>query len=310
MRAITAKRVFIFVIAIFSMSLLVGCSGMEKRPEYRSGYLYYPTALVNADRALDKARMAGKDKECPAEFNAAKNMVDKAYEVYMACHTQEAIAMARKATAMIKALCPSSSTCELTAAPGEIKKGQSATLRFTTSGKVKSAVLDGTEVAATGGTKTVSPTSTTTYTAKVVGPGGSTTCSVTVTVVPPPEAKVIDRLTIHVNFDFDRSNIRKSDDAELKKAIDFVRKYPGAKVKLEGYTDGKGTEQYNQKLSERRAEAVRQYLIKEGAVDEAMISARGYGKSSPIAPNMTKDGKDNPEGRAENRRVEILIISE
>lgn len=239
MRAITAKRVFIFVIAIFSMSLLVGCSGMEKRPAYRSGYLYYPTALVNADRALDKARKAGKDKECPAEFNAAKNMVDKAYEVYMACHTQEAIAMARKATAMIKALCPSS-----------------------------------------------------------------------VTVVRPPKAKVIDRLTIHVNFDFDRSNIRKSDDVELKKAIDFVRKYPGAKVKLEGYTDGKGTEQYNQKLSERRAEAVRQYLIKEGAVDEAMISARGYGKSSPIAPNKTKDGKDNPEGRAENRRVEILIISE
>ena len=96
----------------------------------------------------------------------------------------------------------------------------------------------------------------------------------------------------------------------MKKAIDFVRKYPGAKVKLEGHTDSKGTEEYNQKLSERRAEAVRQYLIKEGAVEKAMISTTGYGELRPIAPNTTKDGKDNPEGRAENRRVEVLIISE
>ena len=125
-----------------------------------------------------------------------------------------------------------------------------------------------------------------------------------------PEARVIDHLTIHVNFDFDKSNIRKADEADLKKAIDFVREYRGDKVELEGHTDGKGTEQYNQRLSERRVEAVRQYLIKEGAVDRARISARGYGKSRPIAPNKTKDGKDNPEGRAENRRVEILIISE
>ena len=85
---------------------MVGCSGMEKRPTDRSGYLYYPTELVNADRALDEARTAGKDKECPAEFNALKDQVDKAYETYMACHTQEAIDMAKDAIGKIKALCP------------------------------------------------------------------------------------------------------------------------------------------------------------------------------------------------------------
>src|SRR5512143_564688 len=106
MQAITAKRVFIFVIAIFSMSIMVGCSGMEKRPANRDGYLYYPEALVNADRALDEARAAGKDKECPAEFNALKDRVDKAYEVYMACNDQEAIDMAQDAIGKIKALCP------------------------------------------------------------------------------------------------------------------------------------------------------------------------------------------------------------
>ena len=320
MKALDTKRVFIFVIAVFCMSLMVGCSGMKERPDYRSGYQYYPAALVDADGELSAARASGKDKACPAEYNDAKNMVDRAYEVYMACRTQEAIDMAMKAMAMAKALCPAPPTCDLTAVPMEIENGQSATLSLITAGKVKAAVLDGKEIAATGGTLAVSPTSTTSYTAKVEGSGGSTTCSVTVKVnvpTPPPpppaaapEARVIDRLTIHVNFAFDKSNVRKADEADLKKASDFVRKYPGAKVALEGHTDGKGTEQYNQKLSERRAEAVKQYLIKDGAVDKARISARGYGKSRPIAPNKTKGGKDNPEGRAENRRVEILIISE
>ena len=117
MHAITAKRVFIFVIVLFSMSLMVGCSGMEKRPANRDGYLYYPTALVNADQALDEARAAGKDKECPAEFNAAKDMVDKAYELYMACNTQGAIDMANEAIAKIKALCPAKRVAEVKPEP-------------------------------------------------------------------------------------------------------------------------------------------------------------------------------------------------
>lgn len=106
MQGITGKRVLIFVIALFSISLMVGCSGLEKRPANRGGYLYYPPELVSADRALDEARAAGKDKDCPEEFNAAKDMVDKAYEVYMACHDQEAIDMANEAIGKIKALCP------------------------------------------------------------------------------------------------------------------------------------------------------------------------------------------------------------
>jgi len=117
MQAITAKRVLIFVIAIFSMSLIVGCSGLEKRPANRGGYLYYPPALVNADRALDEARAAGKDKECPAEFNASKDIVDKAYEVYMSCRDQEAIDMANDAIGKIKALCPPKPVAEVKPEP-------------------------------------------------------------------------------------------------------------------------------------------------------------------------------------------------
>ena len=117
MQAIKTKRALMFVIAVFSVSLMVGCSGMEKRPKDRSGYLYYPTALVSADRDLDEARSAGKDKECPAEFNALKDRVDRAYEVYMACRTQEAIDMAQEAINKIKALCPARPRAEMKPEP-------------------------------------------------------------------------------------------------------------------------------------------------------------------------------------------------
>ncbi len=327
MQAKTAKRVLMVIIVVLSMSFLIGCAGRMYAPKEGSAIWYYHPELPEADKAVEDARKAGKDKECPEEFKAAYDLKEEAYHTYWACHTAEGIAMAKEATAKARALCPPPAACALTASPEEIEKGRSATITFSTSGKVKFAMLDAEEVAVTGTTKTVSPTTSTTYTGVVTGLGGTKTCGVTVTVAcppppppppptvctpppPPPAAKVIARLTIHVNFDFDKSDIRKADVAELKKASDFVKKYHGAKVRLEGHTDGKGTEEYNQKLSERRAEAVRQYLVKEGAVDEAMILSTGYGKLRPIAPNKTPDGKDNPEGRAENRRVEILIISE
>ena len=314
------------LIAVFALSLMIGCGGREYAHKDPYPYIYYHKELPEGDRAVEAARQAGKDRECPAEFKAAEDLMNRAYEEYVICHTEKAIGMAREATAKAKALCTPPPTCSLTASPTEIEKCDSATLRLTTSGQVQSAVLEGAEIAPTGGTMTVNPASTTSYTAKVSGIGGSNTCSATVTVMappppicpappicaepPPPAARVIDRLTIHVNFDFDKSDITKADEAELRKAINFLRKYPDSKVEVDGHTDSKGTEEYNQKLSERRAEAVKQYLINEGVVDKAMISARGYGELRPIAPNKTKDGKDDPEGRAENRRVEILIVSE
>jgi OOP family OmpA-OmpF porin len=209
--------------------------------------------------------------------------------------------MAKKATAMAKALCPQPAACTLTASPKEIQKGQSSTLTFSTSGTVKSAILDGAEVPVRGATKTVSPTNTTTYTGECTGVGGTQTASATVTVTAPPP-KVLDKMTLRVNFDFDKSVIREADEAELKKAVGFVRKYPNANVKIEGHTDSMGTEQYNEKLSEQRADAVQNYLIQKGAVQRANISTVGYGESRPIADNKTD------EGRAENRRVDILIL--
>lgn len=137
----------------------------------------------------------------------------------------------------------------------------------------------------------------------------------TVPVVPPPDllqppdlqrpaANIIDKMTLRVNFDFDRAIIRPGDKAVLDEMVAFVRKYPDAKIELDGYTDNSGTEAYNQRLSEKRAEAVKNYLIKEAGVGRSQISAVGRGESDPVADNKTA------EGRFENRRVEILILGD
>jgi OOP family OmpA-OmpF porin len=76
------------------------------------------------------------------------------------------------------------------------------------------------------------------------------------------------------------------------------QKNPGLRVEVQGFTDSIGTEEYNQGLSERRADAVRNYLVERG-VDPKIISSKGYGESNPVASNDTK------EGRALNRRVEF-----
>jgi OOP family OmpA-OmpF porin len=115
---------------------------------------------------------------------------------------------------------------------------------------------------------------------------------------------VIDRLVLHVNFDYDKSTVRQADVADLQKAIDFVKKYPANEISIEGHTDSKGSDKYNQALSERRAAAVKAYLLKHGEIDtrKDTIMTKGFGESKPIADNATE------KGRFENRRVEILIL--
>ena len=121
---------------------------------------------------------------------------------------------------------------------------------------------------------------------------------------PKPAPKVIDKMTLQVFFDFDKNILTEADLKELPKAVAFVKKYPGAKIRLDGYTDSIGTDEYNMKLSERRATAVKDYLIKEAGVESSKITAVGHGEADPVADNKTE------EGRAKNRRVEISILSD
>jgi outer membrane protein OmpA-like peptidoglycan-associated protein len=86
----------------------------------------------------------------------------------------------------------------------------------------------------------------------------------------------------------------------LAKVSGIVLAYPTLHVAIEGHTDSIGSDDYNQQLSEHRAQAVRDYFVQQG-INSAAVEARGYGKTEPIASN------DTPEGRQQNRRVELIL---
>ena len=106
-----------------------------------------------------------------------------------------------------------------------------------------------------------------------------------------------------VLFAFDKAELSAQAGPRLDKLARFLTQFPDRKMLIEGYTDSVGSDAYNLSLSERRAQAVRSALMQRG-VDGARISARGYGKAHPVADNGSADG------RAMNRRVEIVIADE
>ncbi|HKY93449.1 MAG TPA: OmpA family protein, partial [Nevskiaceae bacterium] len=103
-----------------------------------------------------------------------------------------------------------------------------------------------------------------------------------------------------VNFEFDKSNLTVNAKTILDNVAEELTAYPEIKVEVGGHTDAKGSDEYNQKLSERRAASVVKYLESKGIAGDRMTSA-GYGESKPVADNETD------EGRELNRRVELKI---
>jgi outer membrane protein OmpA-like peptidoglycan-associated protein len=83
--------------------------------------------------------------------------------------------------------------------------------------------------------------------------------------------------------------------------VPILEQNPSTKLEIQGYTDNQGSVESNQKLSERRAKSVMDYLVKKG-IDKGRLTAKGFGISNPVATN------DTPEGRAENRRVELSPV--
>ncbi len=113
-------------------------------------------------------------------------------------------------------------------------------------------------------------------------------------------------LAADVLFDFDKATLQPAAEETLTKAAAIVRDKAAGAVRIEGHTDSKGNDGYNQKLSERRAESVRQWFARHG-FGGPEFSAKGFGETRPVAPNAKPDGSDDAEGRRKNRRVEIVI---
>jgi len=103
-----------------------------------------------------------------------------------------------------------------------------------------------------------------------------------------------------VLFDFNKYTLKTEAREKLAKVSGILLAYPGLKLQVEGYTDNIGSDEYNQKLSEQRADAVRDYLVSQ-SVQQGNITAAGFGKSNPIADNSTN------AGRAQNRRVQLVV---
>ncbi|HEX6546688.1 MAG TPA: OmpA family protein [Bryobacteraceae bacterium] len=103
-----------------------------------------------------------------------------------------------------------------------------------------------------------------------------------------------------VLFDFGKYSLKPEAREKLAKVSGIILSHPGLSLHVEGYTDNVGSDEYNQKLSEQRADAVRTYLIEQG-IPDSTVTAQGFGKSNPIAPN------DTAQGRQKNRRVQIVV---
>ena len=265
------------------LAVLVGCGTTQE--------------VKNARSAVESARSAGKDKECPSEFQAVDQQVQKAEALCQQCKTQEANALANDALAKSKGLCPAKPTpppappaaprpptVSLSAASTSIEQGACTTLNWTTSNAKSTSIDQGVGAVDASGSRQVCPTSTTRYTLTANGDGGTRSDSATVNVAAKPTPT--DKLTIHVNFETNKSDIRKADVSDLQKAEAFVKKYSAARSRSTATRTRPVAREINQPLSERRADAVKKWLLDHGATSATTSRPRASGR--PIRSPTTR----------------------
>ncbi len=113
----------------------------------------------------------------------------------------------------------------------------------------------------------------------------------------------------NIYYDFDSAKLRDESIPNLQVLLNILNDNPTIVIELGSHTDSKGSDAYNLGLSQRRAESVVEWLVAQG-VPSSRLVAKGYGETSPVAPNTNPDGSDNPDGRQLNRRTEFKLISQ
>jgi peptidoglycan-associated lipoprotein len=186
---------------------------------------------------------------------------------------------------------PARPTVTLQASPTSVNKGDSSTLSWNSTDATQLTIAPEVGAVTAQGTTKVTPSDSTTYTITAAGPGGSTsaTASVTVNAPPPPppaptgpsDDELFMREVRDAYFDYDKADLRPDARAALSKSADFLKNYPRFKVTIEGHCDERGSTEYNLGLGDRRASAVKQYIISLG-VSADRISTVSFGKEKPF----------------------------
>ncbi|HIJ86812.1 MAG TPA: OmpA family protein [Desulfuromonadales bacterium] len=328
-------RVSSFLAAALATAALFGCANYEvntMRGNIPGKYIRYE--MQEADRAVETARLAGHDKLCPAEFKAAQDAKDNAYDVFRSCRTEEGAALAKKATEKANALCPVR-VVEKAAAPvpvivpappappadsdsdgvidsldrcpgtpgGVAVDGNGCPIDSDKDGVADyldkcPATPAGVAVDSIGCPLDSDKDGVADYLDKCPGTPAGT--AVTSNGCPPVVAPKLcnNPAVIEIDFDTSKADIKTKYHAELDKIGTFLKEFPKAKGTIEGHTDSDGSEKLNMKLSQARADSVRTYIITKFAIDGSRLAAKGYGSAKPIASNK------NSAGKAKNRRIE------
>ena len=126
-------------------------------------------------------------------------------------------------------------------------------------------------------------------------------------LVAAADPKIVVLALEDVHFDFAQSTLKPEAQKILKKNIQLLKENPKAKIRIAGYTSASGTDDYNQKLSERRANAIRDYLVSEGVIGADRLSTIGYGETRPAVHEAAPKNLYSPAAKA-NMRVLFEII--
>jgi len=187
---------------------------------------------------------------------------------------------------------PATPTVTLTADPTSINKGDTSTLHWSSTNATQLTIAPEVGAVAPEGSTRVSPSDSVTYTITASGPGGSADSTVRITVAQPPteppastDMDTLEKMFLReiqdAYFDLDKADIRSDARVALSKSADFLRKYPQIKVVVEGHCDERGSTEYNLALGDRRAAAVKQYMVSLG-IGADRISTVSYGKEKPF----------------------------
>jgi peptidoglycan-associated lipoprotein len=192
-------------------------------------------------------------------------------------------------------------TITLSASPTAIERGQSSTITWNTTNASNVTISGGIGTVEASGSRSVSPAESTTYTARAGGPGGSGIAEARITVTepstvtPPPIARIGDAEFFAANikdifFDFDRHDIREDAQATLQSDARVLSDPERTRLRfsIEGHCDERGSEKYNLALGDRRANAAKEYLTKQG-INADRIDTISYGKERPFCTEQNED---------------------